>query len=326
MISANIFTPNPSSAPAPLSVGVLVLEQCNTLSLAAVLDPMRATNRRADRELFRWTLMTPTGAPVVLTSGIPVPGVALEQAGDLDALFVVAGFQLEEQSTPPLLAALRRVAGRVGTIAGVDGGPWVLARAGLLDGHKATTHWEDLETFAQRFTEVDAQRDRYVIDGRVATTGGASPALDMMLHLVRARHGEALAMRVASAFIYDPVHAGDAPQSLASPARLRARAPKIARAIRIMESHLDDPPKVAEIAARVNLTPRRLETRFRAALGTTPGAFFLNLRLAEARRLALDTSHPVAQIALACGFNSQAAFARAFKQAHGMSVSDLRRR
>ncbi len=192
---------------------------------------------------------------------------------------------------------------------------------------------EDLETFAQRFTEVDAQRDRYVIDGRVVTTGGGAspPALDMMLHLMRARHGEALAMRVASAFIYDPVHGGgDAPQSLASPpARLRARAPKVAQAIRIMESHLDEPPAAARIAAMVGLSPpRTLETRFRTALGTTPpGAFFLNLRLAEARRLALDTSQPVAQIALATGFGSQAAFARAFKQAHGgVSVRALRRR
>lgn len=322
MKSANIFTPDP----APLTIGVLVLDQCNTLSLAAVLDPMRAANRRADRELFRWQLMTPAGDPVSLTSGIPVPGPALAEAPELDALFVVAGFFLEEQSTPPLLAAVRRVSGRVRTVAGVDGGPWVLARAGLLDGHKATTHWEDLEAFAQRFSEVEVLRDRYVIDGRVVTTGGASPALDMMLHLLRARHGEALAMRVASAFIYDPVHGSDAPQSLASPARLRARAPKVAEAIRLMEAHLDEPPGTARIAAMVGLSPRTLETRFRTALGTTPGAFFLSLRLAEARRLALDTSQPVAQISLATGFGSQAAFARAFKLAHGMSVSALRRR
>ena len=322
MKTANIFTPDP----APLTIGVLVLDQSNTLSLAAVLDPMRAANRRAGAELFRWHLLVPEGADVTLTSGLPVPGRALRDAPDLDALFVVAGFFLEEQSTPALLAGLRTVAGRVQSLAGVDGGPWVLARAGLLNGHKATTHWEDLERFAQRFAEVDVQRDRYVIDGRVATSGGASPTLDMMLHLLRARHGEALAMRVAGAFIYDPVHAGDAPQSLASPARLRTRAPKVARAIQIMESHLDTPPATAQIAAQVGLSPRSLETRFRAALGTTPGAFFLHLRLAEARRLAEDTAQPVAQIALACGFASQAAFARAFKQAHGLSVSALRRR
>ncbi|MCI2398049.1 GlxA family transcriptional regulator [Aliiroseovarius subalbicans] len=317
----NIFGPES----APLHVGVLVLDSCNMLSLSAVLDPMRAANRRAARDVFRWTLLTPDACPVTLTAGLPVTGLPLIEAPEMDALFVVAGFQLEEQSTPALLTGLRRQATRVQTLAGIDGGSWILARAGLLNGHKATTHWEDLERFAQEFPEIDAQRDRYVIDGQRTTTGGASPALDMMLHLIRARHGEALAMRVAAAFIYDPVHAGDAPQSLASPARLRARAPKVARAIRMMEQHLDDPPRIAQLAAQVGLTPRHLETRFRAALGTTPGAFFLNLRLSEARRLALDTSQPVAQIALATGFNSQAAFARAFKQAHGQSVSALRR-
>ncbi len=317
----NIFSPDAT----PLHIGVLVLDSCNMLSLAAVLDPMRAANRRADKALFRWSLLTPTGADVHLTSGLPVAGMAVKDAPPMDALFTVAGFALEDQSTPALLASLREIAGRVTTIAGIDGGPWVLARAGLLDGHKATTHWEDLETFAHRFDQVDAHRDRYVIDGRVVTTGGASPALDMMLHLIRARFGEALAMRVAAAFIYDPVHAGDAPQSLASPARLRARAPKVARAIRMMEHHLDAPPRTAEIAKWVALTPRALEQQFRAALGTTPGAFFLNLRLAEAWRLAVDTARPVHDIALATGFTSQATFARAFKQAHGVSVTALRR-
>jgi len=320
--SKNIFTPDPRA----LAIGVLVLDACNTLSLAAILDPMRAANRRADKTLFTWKLFTPTQMPVQLTSGIPVAGLPLAraQAEPLDALFVVAGFALEEQCTPALLTQLRQAAARVQTLGGVDGGSWVLARAGLLDGLDATTHWEDLERFANRFAAVNALRDRYVISGRAVTTGGASPALDMMLHLIRVRHGEALAMRVASAFIYDPVHAGDSPQSLASPARLRARAPKVARAIRIMESRLDEPPGIREIAAQVGLSTRHLETSFRAALGSTPGAFFLNLRLSEARRLALDTALPVQEIALATGFNAQATFARAFKQAYGQSVSRLR--
>ncbi len=317
----NIFQPDTG----PLNVGVLVMEACNTLSLAAVLDPMRAANRRAGKTHFHWTLLTPNAAPVTLTTGLPVAGTALDRAPDLDALFVVAGFELDEQCTPALLTRLRSLSVRIGTLGGVDGGSWILARAGLLDSQTATTHWEDLENLAARFPKINCVRDRYVISGRMVTTGGASPSLDMMLHLIRARHGETLALRVASAFIYDPVHAGDAPQSLASTARLRSRNPKVAQAIRIMEQSLEEPLRIAEIAARAGLTARHLETRFRAALGTTPGAFFLSLRLGEARRLALDSSLPVQQVALATGFNSQAAFARAFKQAHGQSVTALRR-
>ena len=321
MKSANIFTPDSS----PLTIGVLVLHAANTLSLAAVLDPLRTANRRAGKELFRWVLLTPLGAPVILTSGLQVPGIALEQAPAMNALFVVAGFELENQCTPVLLSHIRRVSGRVANICGVDGGPWILARAGILNQHRATTHWEDLEKFTQAFPGIDVTRDRFVIDGRVMTTGGAGPALDLMLHLIQTRHGVALAMRAAGALIYDPDPSGARPQSVTSTSRLMARAPKVAQAIQLMETHLEDPLPISVIAQRLGLTQRNLEHRFKAAINTSPGAYFLDLRLSEARRLALDTALPASEIALVTGFTSPASFARAFKKAHGLSVSDARR-
>ncbi|PWE33853.1 GlxA family transcriptional regulator [Maritimibacter sp. 55A14] len=308
-----------------LRFGILVLSDSNTLSLAAVVDPLRGANRRAGAELYRWQIHSADGAPVRLTSGISFPAPALPERPDFDVLVVVAGFRLDEQATRPLLARLRRIAPHLRGLGGVDGGSWFLARAGLLDGHTATTHWEDLELFATRFPAVDVVRDRYTISGRCFTTGGASPALDMMLHLIRARQGPELAMRVAGAFIYDTVHPGHAPQSLVPGARLAETAPQVARAVGIMEDALEAPPPIARIARAVGLSPRHLETRFRRALGTTPGAFFLGLRLAEARRLLLDTGLPVQQVALRTGFGSQAAFARAFRNRFGMSASALRR-
>ncbi|WP_424941760.1 GlxA family transcriptional regulator [Aliiroseovarius crassostreae] len=321
MKSANIFEPG-----GPITIGLLVLEAANTLSLAAVVDPLRAANRRAGRVLFTWVWLTPDGGPVQLTSGLQVPGTAFATAPELDALFVIAGFELEAQSTPPLLRKLRQIAQAGVAMVGVDGGPWILARAGLLNKHRATTHWEDMEKFEASFPEINATRDRFVIDGQMITTGGAGSALDMMLHLIRARHGEALAMRTAGALIYEPDPSGNRPQTVTSPARLMARAPKVAQAIRIMEEHLEDPPSVAALAQQLGLSQRSLEVRFQQALGTSPGAYFLTLRLDEARRLASDTALPVAEIALRTGFASAASFARAFKAAHGQSVSALRKR
>ncbi len=321
MKSANIFLADPS----PLTIGVLVLEASNTLSLAAVLDPLRTANRRAGKELFRWVLLTPNGAPVSLTSGLQVPGIALEQAPTMDALFVVAGFELEEQCTDVLLSQIRRRSALVANIGGVDGGPWILARAGILNHHRATTHWEDLENFTRNFPEINVTRDRFVIDGRVMTTGGAGPALDLMLHLIQTRHGAALAMRAAGALIYAPDPQGARPQSVTSTTRLMARAPKVAQAIQMMEDHLEDPLPIATIAQHLGLTQRGLELRFKAAIGTSPGAYFLDLRLSEARRLALDTSLPASEVGLVTGFSSPASFARAFKKAHGRSVTEMRR-
>ncbi|MDO6503744.1 GlxA family transcriptional regulator [Shimia thalassica] len=320
-IAKNIFQPNQ----APLETAVLVLDDCNTLSFAAAVDPMRATNRRAGKNLFRWKFFTPTGAPAQLTSGLSINGAPIAQAEGFDLLVMVAGFNLEAHATPRLLSSLRRLHAAGVAIAAIDGGPWILARAGLLDGHSATTHWEDLEDLATRFPQVDARRDRFVISPPFATSGGAAPGIDMMLHLISTRFGQGLARRVASAFLYDPVPLGTQRQSISATSRKIRRNPQIARALDLMEAHLDTPLSIAEIAKRMSLSQRSLENRFRTHLNLSPHAYYLQLRLDEAYRLATDTSQSVQDIALATGFASQASFARAFKAGFGQSVRLLRR-
>lgn len=319
MKSENSFlTPGPD----PLRVAVLVLDDCNTLSFAAGVDPMRAANRMAGRRLFDWTYVTATGAPAQLTSGIAVPGPALARLDRCDLLLVIAGFGVDRLATPALGASLRRIASAGTAIAGIDGGPWLLAEAGLLDGYCATTHWEDLERFATRFPEVLVVPDRYRIDGARLTSGGALPAVDMMLHLIGARYGRSLASRVAGAFIYDHAPDPDRAQSRAGghPGHNRLTA----RASALMESHFDAPLPIPEIARRCGTGPRSLEHQFRNRLNTTPQAHYLGLRLSEARRLVADTDLALLDIALATGFASQSSFARAFGSAHGHSASTLR--
>lgn len=320
MKSETIFAPDHH----PLSVGVLVIPDTNAFSLAACVDPMRAANRRAGRTLFSWTFLSPQGGPVPLTAGFDVDTRPLPDQADFDVLIIVAGFRLEEQTTPDLLARLRRLAPQVRALGGVDGGSWFLARAGLLDGHAATTHWEDLETFAARFPDIDVRRDRYVISGRMLTTGGAAPCLDMMLDLIGSRYGAELALRVAGAFLYEPLHAGHVPQQAVPAERIARSDPALARAIALMEENLEQPLSIAAIAARVGLSRRRLEMLFAEHLGKSPGRFFLDLRLDEARRLATDTRLPLQEVALRSGFASQMAFARAFRARFGATASAVR--
>lgn len=316
----NIFTPNN----APLNTAVLVLDQSNTLSFAAAVDPMRAANRRAGTNLFNWNYYTATGATAALTSGLVIEGAEIAQLDSCDLLLVIAGFDLERHAAPRILASLRRLHRTGCTIAAIDGGPWLLARAGILDGHAATTHWEDLEDFATRFSAIDTRRDRFVISPPFATSGGAAPGIDMMLHLIAARFGKALATRVASAFLYDPVPLGQQGQSPAAAPRPVRRSPQIARALDLMDTHIDDPLPIPEIARRLSLSPRSLEHRFQAHLGQSPQSYYLQLRLNEAHRLATDTTQLVQEISIATGFSSQASFARSFKGLHGVSVRDLR--
>src|SRR6202020_3528400 len=106
---------------------------------------------------------------------IPVPG-AFDSADGQDALILIAAFEAVRCGTPPVLRLLRAGAKRSAIVGGVESGPWLMAMAGLLDGRRATTHWEDLEDFAARFPNVDIQPDRFVVGEPVFTTGGATPA------------------------------------------------------------------------------------------------------------------------------------------------------
>ena len=301
---------------------VLVLEATNTLSFAAAVDPMRAANRHAAQPVFDWHFATPSTRDVTLTSGLVVPAAPLNRAPACDLLIVVAGFDPERQATPALCASLRRIATSAQVVAGIDGGPWVMARAGLLDGYKATTHWEDLQDFTQQFQNVTTLDARFVDSGARMTSGGAAPAIEMMLHLIALHNGAALADKVAGSFIYDISRGPARPQGRQS---LRIpHTPMTARAHDIMQTHLEDPIPMTAIARQLGLSLRALQMQFRNRLGTSPQAHYLALRLADADRLVTLTALPLHDVALRSGFGSQSSCARAYRQQFGTAARQRR--
>lgn len=317
--SADIFTPSQ----LPLDIALLVLPQASIWEVAATLDPMRSANRHLGRDGFRWRVVSPDGAAVPLTCGIELPSDGgLAEAIGADVLVVVAGFSQAEGADQRLIRTLRRIAPRFRAVGGIDAGAWVLARAGLLEGHRATVHWEDLEDFAAAWPGVDVVPDRFVLSGPRFTAGGAAPAADLMLHLIGRRLGTPLALQVAGSFLYDARPAAE-PQIAPRPRPLAD--PRVTAAIARMEAGLEEPEAVSVIAAAVGLSVRRLEMLFRADLGMGPGEYGRDLRLQAARRMVVDTRQPLQVVALRCGFASQSAFARAFQRRFGQSASAARR-
>lgn len=309
----------------PLDITLLVFPDASLMSLAATLDPMRAANRVAGRRIYRWEIVSMDGTPPVTTCGLAVPvDGGFEPARRRDLLIVLAAFNVLEHATPKAVRLVRAGARSSVMTGGIEAGAWVLGLAGLLDGRAATTHWEDLEEFAARFPNADVRPDRWVIDGPVFTAGGAMPALDLMLALIRARQGFSTALDVASLYIYDETSPASAAQPLVSLGRLRDREPRVAAAIRAMEAHLDDPLPVGAIARRIGISARRLETLFADTVGASPGAYYLSLRLKAARRLVLDTRLSMADIAERSGFSSIASLSRAFRRQYGMPPSAAR--
>jgi transcriptional regulator GlxA family with amidase domain len=319
---SSIFVPEA----APLSLTLVVMAGCSIMCVASTVDPLRAANRIVGRTAFDWRIVSGDGTPPLTTCGLPVAvSGTFDPAVQAEVLVAIGGFGTRDGSSS-LVTAFRRAARGARAVGGVEAGTWLLARAGLLEERRATTHWEDMEDFSAAFPDVDVRPDRYVIDGPVFTSGGASPTFDLMLHLVRARLGMAVALDVASVFIYDQARAASDAQPLVSLGRLDGYDPRLAQAVRLMERHIDRPLPVSAIARRCgNISPRTLEKIFTAAIGETPGAYYRRLRLAAARRLVLDTAEPMADIAARTGFSSASSFSRAYCAAFGQPPIHMRR-
>jgi transcriptional regulator GlxA family with amidase domain len=308
----------------PTLMELLVVDGFSLMSLAATLEPLRAANRVSGRTLYEWRLVSPSGSAVTSSSevSLAVSG-GFDAAARRDALIVVAAFDAERHGAPAL-KKLRAVARSRVPLGGIESGSWILARGGLLDGYRATAHWEDVEEFAASFPGVEAVADRYVIDRDRFTAGGASPALDMMLHLIRAQHGMAIALKVASVFIYDQEHLATDRQPVVSLGRLEFAEPRLTAAIRLMEGAIEETLPVAAIAKRIGLSARSLQSLFMCHLGVTPHAYYLDLRLDATRRLLLQTRWSVVAIAAACGFASSSDLARAFRRRYRCTPRELR--
>lgn len=318
----NVF----SQSDEPLSVTLLILPDSSMMSVACALDPMRAANRIARRAVFNWRIETLDGEPVTLTCGLPIAAQsAFGEQSSNDILIVIAGFYQRHYANNIVVGKLAKLERHYKAVGGVEAGSWLLARAGLLNEHRATTHWEDLEIFTEHHPEIDVVPDRFVIDRRYFTTGGASPTFDLMLHLIRTRLGVSFSMQVASAFIYDQAHEPNYAQPLMSLGRISAMEPRIAEAIRVMEGHIDEPISIRQISDKIELSVRMLETLFLEILQISPGKYYRQLRLQAASRLMIETRVSLQEVAVRTGFNSLTAFSRAFKNHFGNSPGKWRK-
>ena len=241
-------------------------------------------------------------------------------------IIVCAGLEAPEvERSTRLHHQLRRLA-RHGTVAGaISSGSFLLAEAGLLAGRRCTVHWEYLEAFRTRYPQLEVTEDLYVIDRNVFTCSGGTAALDMMVHFISQAGGSQLALAVAEQFIHPQVRTQEEQQRLDLHARYRIENPKLIQVIALMEGALDEPMELRQMAQRANISVRQVERLFRDHIGSSPKAFYLDLRLAKARTLLRRTLGSLRTIALECGFGSPSHFCHAYKRRYGIPPTHERR-
>lgn len=294
-------------------------------AFSSAVDPLYCANRLSGGRLFHWHVISRDGGPVTASNGLQVVAdAAMSEVSDCETLLVCAGLDAHEQGDRHVSVWLRRIARRGGVVGGLCSGTHLLARAGLLDGHRCTIHWEDIQSLSDDFPQLAVTANLFEIDRKRITCAGGTAALDLMLHLIGLAHGAELVGRVSDQFMHQRIRAAHDHQRMAPHERLGVREPKLLAAIGAMETNLDEPLSLGEIARRANLSVRQLERLFKQRLGCPPSRYYLDLRLHHARLLLMRGASSILAIALAAGFASASHFSRRYREHFGHSPREER--
>lgn len=310
------------TAPPPLRQRhfvFLLLNQFTLLSFSAAIEPLRIANRMSGQELYRWTVVAEGGVEARCSNGARIAadrGLSEEVARD-DVVMVCGGLDVRTNTTPAVLHWLRRASRRGSVIGGLCTGAHTLAKAGLLDGRRATIHWENRDGFLEEFAEVDLTKTVFTIDGNRLTAAGGTASIDLILTLIADDHGKDLANAVADQLIYSTIRTDRDIQRLSIPTRIGVRHPRLAQVIARMEASIEEPISPAELAEEVGMSTRQLERLFRRYLNRSPKRYYMELRLAKARNLLMQTDLSVINVALACGFSSPSHFSKCYRAQYG---------
>lgn len=313
---------------APLTLGFLMLPGFPMACLTSAIEPLRAANQIAGRAAFKWVLLGETSDPVKSSADVVfLPDQRMDAATALDQLYIVAppdaGFALTR--TP---AAIRRLDRAGAVLGGFSGGVFSLARAGVMGGHRASVHWCYDLAFKAEFPSVKAEEAVITRDRRRFTAAGAGAVFDLMLRLIEERLGPHVMTEVACWFQHPQVREDHARQKVPVqrvPVTADALPRAIRTAIRLFETHIEEPLRIPEVAEQLEMSPRNFERLFKRETGQSPLRYYRLLRLTKARQRVLYSEDTLTEIAASIGYPRSGLMARHYVEAFGQTPRDDRR-
>lgn len=310
---------------AERQIGFFLVSSFTMLPFVSAVEPLRVANRLSGRALYSWHLFTIDGEPATASNGMTqAVDAGIEAVQRFPTMIVCGPHEPSVYDGKKVFAWLRRLARHGTQVGALDTGSYLLARAGLLNGYRCTIHWENLAGFVEEFPNLQVSTALFEFDRDRFTCAGGTAALDMMLHLIAHQHGRRLASAVAEGFIHDIIRPAGDPQRMDLRSRIGVTHPKLLSCIALMEANLEQPLLRTELAAAVGLSKRQLERLFRRYLETTPSRYYMELRLQKSRRLLEQTSLPIIEVALACGFSSPGYFSHRYRELFGVSPREER--
>ena len=316
----------PEDSGKPIRLGFLLAPEYSMIAFASAIEPLRMANRLTERKIYQWTTYTVDGNPVPASNGLEVqPDAPVAEAANLDTLFVCSGLDVESACDRHTIAWLKKLSQQKMNFGALCTGAHVLARAGLLDGYRCTLHWENIASMREAFPRTVVSYELFEIDRDRFTSAGGTAPLDMMLNLITLQIDPDIATAISEAFACERIRGRHDRQRIPLQLRLGTSQPKLIETVSIMESNIEEPISLDELARHVGVSRRQLERLFQKHLNCVPTRYYLELRLARARQLLLQTSISIVDVAFACGFVSAPHFSKCYRDYYGIPPREERR-
>lgn len=304
----------------------LTLRNYSMIAMVNAVEALRMANVVTGQQYFEWSIATETEEPVAASNGLVLgPARKLDQIEKPDYVFVCGGTQVSSAVTPGVIGMLRRQAERGAVVGALCTGGYVLARAGLLNGYRASIHWENLSALREEFPRVLINDQLFTVDrNRITCSGGTAP-LDLMLHLIEPAVGTRAVRQIAEQLILDHIRGEQEPQYVPLRARMGVMHKTLLHAARLMEDHIERPLPLETLAQRCGITRRQMERLFRRYVGCAPRQYYLQARLRRARELLRQTTMSITEIAVVCGFRTASHLCRKYREQFNQPPSTERR-
>ncbi|WP_031208601.1 GlxA family transcriptional regulator [Halomonas huangheensis] len=318
--------------PKPRHIALVAYADCQVLDVTGPWQVFASANTLADTRLYDLTLVARGARQVTTNGGLALQAnldwQGLELIGAPDTLLVAGGSGVFEQCRHRYhIDGLRHMADSVRRLGAICSGAFLLAEAGLIDGHRATTHWRHCEELARRYPDVEVVADAIHVEDRGRyTSAGVTAGIDLALSLVEADHGHELAGRVARElvmFLHRPGGQSQFSEALLSQQRA---GPRLRPLINVLHATPGGEHDITSMAERLAVTPRHLSRLFQRQLGTSPGEYLTRLRLEAARKELITGEPSLERLAARWRLGGSEQFRRLFQRQYGVSPSIYRAR
>lgn len=309
-----------------------LLPDFTLLAFSSAVEALRLANTALGYEAYAWRVVSSDGGKVRASCGVSLDvdhSIAAERqllnGQQRPSVAVVCGGKQPEHYVDRAAEAwVRECRNRAISVAGLCTGSRILAKAGLLNDKRCAIHWETQPGFAERFQDADVGLGIYEIDRNVYTCAGGAAALDMMIHIIGRDHDDSVVNGICELALIDRVRRPGDRQRIPFAKQLGVQDPILMKLVEQMVRNLTDRVDMEQLVDLSGRSRRQIERLFRNKLGCSPARYYLKLRLERAQLLLLQTTIPVVEVAIACGFVAGSHFAKCYREEFGCAPLETR--